>query len=225
MFPEYVRLERLSRFLSNWFVFQYSRFLAATGANAPSLESLQAFVRRSTRVDASHVYGKPTPEFTRVANTAVVNGIFVCTSDELRERLQSQTYLLLMRDPDAVMAFGGKRYLDNFYKHVYDFMEQPQSVLVTSMVGAEAPTVHVLRHVPTVEKQYFLQHPSIENGAVVSVTATTAAAVPGESTLLYMYEGSDVRVVTTTEDVPRHRFVVCKFEGVVHWGRIERVQQ
>lgn len=117
---EYNKYKKLSRYITQYFFWIYSKFLKITNKQ-PSINNFEEFSKSYIIIDDKFNYGNVVNTFIANNNNIMLGNKLVLKSNETLDRLFYSLKLEIMRDPQKILLYNMKKYIDNYYIDVIDF--------------------------------------------------------------------------------------------------------
>ena len=164
--------KRMARYLTEYALWAFSRYLKKGDVAVISETVMAAFSRDGFAVDANHVYGTVGKRFSR-KGTVMKDGRLVVQSVEMQKRLLYVLRMSVARNVAALRSYHSQKYIKNYYENVTDFRIVPGQVLLYGDNAVEKWISEAGRKYTVTDsvllgtrRPYFFKNPLVYTGAM-----------------------------------------------------------
>ena len=125
----YNQYKKLSRYIVEYMLWLFSKYLQEGGKKTPSLETIDSFVKNKLKIVPDFEYGKVKTIFSETSGV-MEEGKLVVKSEETLKRLVYTLRLSLRRFREKIEKYHQSKTIENFYVDVTDFDQYPRQVIL-----------------------------------------------------------------------------------------------
>ena len=125
----YNEYKKLSRYVVEYMLWLFSKYLQEGGKKTPSLETIDSFVKNKLKIVPDFEYGKVKTIFSETSGV-MEEGKLVVKSEETLKRLVYTLRLSLRRFREKIEKYHESKTIENFYLDVTDFDQYPRQVIL-----------------------------------------------------------------------------------------------
>lgn len=175
----YNRNKKLARYITEYVLWLFSRYLIKKGQNIVTDKLLSRFAKKNIKIDKNFKYGK-VPKIFSMNSGVMSDGKLVVTSEDMLKRVMYVLKLYSIRDIRSLVNYHTRNVITHYYVDITDFNYNPRQVILYGDDAVdkwiqENRYSHVLNNKVVVGKRtpYFFKNQLVEDQVFLAQNVDT----------------------------------------------------